>query len=180
MRRAQTMTPLAAVTAGALAGLAGTACLDGVRFLRQRRAGGQQDILAWEFPPVPTWDQAPEPGIVAKRVIEGFTQRPLPDRYAWLTSTVAHWAYGSSAAAAYGVLAGSARRPSPLYGLPFGAAVWLSGYVLLPQAGLYKPIWEYDLETLADDLTGHLAYGTGVGVTFWLASAAWRLTHRRA
>jgi hypothetical protein len=60
--------------------------------------------------------------------------------------------YGS-AAAAYGVLAGSLRRPHALYGLPFGAAVWASGYVVLPEAGLYKPIWEYDAKTLARDLT---------------------------
>jgi hypothetical protein len=64
----------------------------------------------------------------------------LPDRWAWLTSTVAHWAYGSSAAALYGILAGSLRRPHALYGVPFGAAVWASGYVVLPEAGLYKAL----------------------------------------
>jgi hypothetical protein len=56
------------------------------------------------------------------------------------------------------------------YGLPFGATVWASSYVVLPQAGLYKQIWEYDAKTLADDLTAHLAYGAGTGITFWLLS----------
>jgi hypothetical protein len=32
----------------------------------------------------------------------------------------------------------------------------MSGYVILPLAGLYKPIWEYDARTLADDLSAHL------------------------
>ena len=79
-----------------------------------------------------------------------------------------HWAYGSSAAALYGILAGSLRSPHAAYGLPFGAAVWVSGYVILPEGGLYKPIFEYDAKTLAWDLSGHLAYGAGTGVTFWL------------
>ena len=166
--RTHPMTPLAAVAAGLLAGAVGTVCLDTVQYLKYRRKGGKDGPLAWEFAPVDSWDQAPDPGQVAKRVIEGFTHRELPDRWAWLTSTIMHWAYGSSAAAGYGILAGSLRRPHPWYGLPFGAAVWATGYAVLPEAGLYRPIWAYDAKTLATDLGGHLAYGTGTGVTFWL------------
>lgn len=66
------------------------------------------------------------------------------------------------------MLVGSLRRPHPLYGVPFGAAVWVSDYLTLPAAGLYKPIWDYDSKTLAKDLGGHLAYGAGTGVAFWL------------
>ena len=147
--------------------------MDTVRYLRYRRAGGTDSPLAWEFGPVHSWEKAPDPGQAVKRLIEGFTQRKIPDGWAWLISTAAHWGYGSSAAAAYGVVAGSLRRPQPLYGLPFGAAVWGSSYVVLPQAGLYKPIWEYDAKTLAEDLTAHLAYGTGTGTAFWLVTKIW-------
>lgn len=91
------MTPLAAVVAGLLAGAAGTVCLDAVHYLKYRRAGGTDSLLAWEFAPVESWETAPDPGQVAKRVLEGFTQRKLPDRSAWLTSTIAHRAYGSAA-----------------------------------------------------------------------------------
>jgi hypothetical protein len=52
---------------------------------------------------------------VARRVLEGFTQRKLPDRSAWLTSTIAHWAYGSAAGAAYAIVAGSLPAPHPQY-----------------------------------------------------------------
>lgn len=168
--REHPMTPLAAVLGGLLAGAVGTACMDAVRYVRHRRAGGEESPLAWEFAPVDSWEKAPEPGQVGKRLIEGFTQRELPDRWAWLTSTVAHWCYGSAWAALYGVVAGSLRRPRALYGLPFGAAVWVAGYIVLPEAGLYKPIWEYDAKTLARDLSAHLAYGTGTGAAFWLAA----------
>ena len=46
-----------------------------------------------------------------------------------------HWSYGSALGAFYGVLAGSLRRPHALYGLPFGAVVWVSGYLILPAIG---------------------------------------------
>ena len=162
------MTPLAAIVGGLLAGAIGTVSMDTVRYVKYHREGGHDSPLAWEFGPVDSWEQAPDPGQVTKRLIEGFTQREIPDRWAWLTSTLTHWAYGSAAGALYGVLAGSMRRPHALYGLPFGATVWVSGYVVLPEAGLYKPIWEYDAKTLASDLSAHLAYGAGTGAAFWL------------
>ena len=110
----------------------GTASVDTVRYLMHRRAGDKESPLAWEFAPVDTWEQAPEPGQVAKGVIEGFTKRILPGRWAWLLSTAAHWGYGSSAGAAYGIVAGSLGRPNALYGLPFGAAVFAGDYIALP------------------------------------------------
>ena len=168
------ITPLAAVAAGVLSGAVGTIGLDTVHYLKYRRAGGAEGPLAWEFAPVDTWEKAPAPGQVAKRVIEGFTQRELPDRSAWVGSTIAHWAYGSLAAGLYGVVAGSLRKPRVLYGLPFGAAVWAGGYVLLPVAGLYEPIWKYDARTLAWDLGAHLTYGAGTGTAFWLLTRLWR------
>ena len=168
--RKNLMTPLAAMTAGMLAGAAGTVCLDAVHYLKYRRGGGTDSPLAWEFAPVESWETAPDPGQVAKRVLEGFTQRKLPDRSAWLTSTIAHWAYGSAAGAAYGILAGSLPTPHPQYGVPFGAAVFAGDYIALPAAGLYKPIWDYDAKTVAWDLGAHLAYGAGTGIAFWLLS----------
>jgi hypothetical protein len=47
------------------------------------------------------------------------------------------------------------------------------GYVVLPEGGIYKPIWEYDAKTLARDLSAHLAYGTGPGAAFWLFAKLW-------
>ena len=162
------LTPLAAVVAGLLAGAAGTASMDTARYVMYRRAGGPDSPLTWEFGPVESWEKAPDPGQAVRRLIEGFTQRSIPDRWAWFVSTAAHWGYGSAAGAAYGVLAGSRPRPRARYGPPFGAAVWAASYVVLPAAGLYRPIWEYDAKTLAKDLSAHLAYGTGTGVAFWL------------
>ena len=104
--RKHPLTPLAAVAAGLLAGAVGTVGLDAVHYLKQRRAGGTQSPLAWEFAPVDSWETAPDPGLAARRVIEGFTQRKLSDRWAWPVSTAAHWAYGSAAVATHGIAAG--------------------------------------------------------------------------
>jgi hypothetical protein len=169
--RKNPMTPLAAVAAGLLAGAAGTVCLDAVHYLKYRRTGGTDSALAWEFAPVETWETAPDPGQVARRLLEGFTQRKLPDRSAWLISTIAHWSYGSAAGAAYAIVAGSLPAPHPRYGVPYGAAVFAGDYIALPIGGLYKPIWQYDARTLAWDLGAHLAYGAGTGTAFWLLAS---------
>ena len=168
MGKKRALTPLGAVIGGFLAGTAGTVALDAWGYLRYKQGGGTDSPLAWEFPKVETWDQAPAPGQVAPRVIEGFTQKPLPDRYANLVSAIMHWGYGSANGAAYGVVAGSLRRPTPEAGLPFGVAVWLTGYAVLPLGGLYQPIWKYDVKTLAEDLGGHLCFGATTGTVFWL------------
>jgi hypothetical protein len=164
----QPTSPLTAVASGFLAGAAGTVGMDTVRYLVSLRGGAKESPLRWEFPPIESWNDAPDPGQVARRVIEGFTQRKLPDRWAWRISAVAHWCYGSLWGSLYGVVAGSVRSPDPVYGLPFGATVWASGYAVLPEGGLYKPIWEYDSQTLARDLGAHLAYGAVTGTAFWL------------
>jgi hypothetical protein len=166
--RKHPLTPLTAVVAGLLAGGVGTVCLDTLQYLKYRRAGGTESPLAWEFAPIDSWETAPVPGQVAKRLIEGFTQRKLPERSAWPISTAMHWTYGSAAGVAYGVVAGSLPTPRPVYGVPFGAALFANDYIALPVAGLYQPIWKYDAKTLAWDLAGHLAYGTGTAATFWL------------
>jgi hypothetical protein len=80
--RRQPLTPLAAVVGGILATAVGTVCMDAVRYVRYRRDGGEDTPLEWEFAPADSWAQAPDPGQVGKRVIEGFTQRELPDRWA--------------------------------------------------------------------------------------------------
>jgi hypothetical protein len=38
-------------------------------------------------------------------------------------------------------------------------------------ARLYKPIWEYDAKTLAEDLTAHLVYGFATATAMRLLSA---------
>jgi hypothetical protein len=166
-----TLTPVGAAARGLVAGAAGTAAMDAFLFARYRRNGGTSSAEDWELSEgVSSWEEAPAPAQVGRRLIEGLFDLKLPPTSARLVNNVTHWAFGMSAGAQYGIVAGSLHRPRILYGLPFGAAVWGSGYVVLPAAKLYQPIWKYDAKTLAKDLSAHLVYGVATAGVLRLLS----------
>jgi hypothetical protein len=153
-----------------VAGTVGTLAMDTLLYVRYRREDGKSGFLRWEFSSdVRSWDQAPAPAHVGKRLYEGLFQRELPDDRAALVNNVMHWGYGILNAVPYAVVAGSASVPKVRYGAPFGAGVWATSYVVLPAAGLYKPLWHYDARVLAKDLGAHLVYGLTTAAVFRLA-----------
>jgi hypothetical protein len=161
------MTPVSALIRGLLAGAVGTTAMDLLLFTRYRRGGGTDRLPAWEFSAAVTdWNAAPAPAQVGRRLVEGLFQRRLPDGRAALVNNITHWGFGVLAGAQYGLLAGSLRRPRVVYGFAFGTAVWATGYVVLPAAGLYQPITEYDRATLSRDLTAHLLFGAATAAAF--------------
>jgi Protein of unknown function (DUF1440) len=161
LSRRTAVTPLGAIGRGLIAGAAGTLAMDVVWYVRYRRGGGKKQFLAWEFSSgLSSWQEAPVPGQVGKRLFEGLFQKKLPPQRAALVSNIMHWAYGMLNGALYGIAAESLGQPRTWYGLPFGASVWAVDYAVLPAAGLYKPMREYDRETLTKDLSAHLVYGT--------------------
>jgi hypothetical protein len=165
------LTPVGAVVRGLLAGAVGTAAMDAVLFARYRRGGGESRFKDWEFSAgLSSWEDAPAPAQVGKRLWEGLFQVELPPTRARLVNNVTHWAYGVLWGAVYGIGAGSVPKQKVSYGLPFGALVWAGDYVILPAAKLYKPIWEYRAKTLAKDLSAHLAYGLGTATALRLLS----------
>jgi hypothetical protein len=167
----KTLTPLGGIARGLVAGAVGTAAMDALLFARYRRGGGESGFDAWEFSSgISSWEQAPAPAQVGKRLVEGLFARELPAGRAALVNNVTHWAFGIFGGVQYGIVAGSLRSPRVAYGLPFGASVWAGGYVVLPAAGLYQPIWEYDRTTLAKDLSAHLVYGLSTAMAFRLLS----------
>ena len=170
--RTSSITPLGAVARGLVAGGVGTVAMDALWFVRYRRGGGRSNFASWEFSSgVCSWDQAPAPARVGKRLVEGLFQRELSPRREPLVNNITHWGYGMLGGAQYGLLAESLSFPRVRYGLPFGAAVWASSYVVLPAAKLYRPIWEYDLKTLAKDLTAHLVYGVSTAAALRLLTS---------
>jgi hypothetical protein len=155
-----TLTPVGAVVRGLVAGAAGVTAMDASLFGRYRAAGGTEGPKKWEFSEgLSGWHDAPAPALVGKRLVEGLFQIEIPPSRAPLVNNVTHWTYGILAGAAYGIVAGSLSNRRISYGLPFGAAVWAASYAVLPAAKLYKPIWEYDPKTLANDLSVHIVYG---------------------
>jgi hypothetical protein len=162
------VTALSSMVRGVEAAADGTLAMDSLLYRRYRREGGETPFLAWESSEsVQSWDDAPAPALVAKKFLERVLKRDVPPRYARMLNNLTHWGFGLAAGAGYGLLVGS-RKSRPWYGVPFGVAVWASGYVVLPQLGVYKQIWEYDLETLAKDLSAHLVFGTATAAAYSL------------
>jgi hypothetical protein len=164
-------TPVGAVIRGLLAGAVGTAAMDAFMFARYRRGGGESSAFEWESAAgLAGWEEAPAPAQVGKRLVEGLFQIELPADRARLVNNVMHWGYGIANGVPFGLVAGSLPAPRIRYGVPFGAAVWAGDYVILPAAGLYEPIWKYDVKTLADDLSAHLVYGLAAAAALRLLS----------
>jgi hypothetical protein len=160
-----------AAARGVAASALGTLAMDVFIFRRYRRGGGSSGFAAWESSAgLAAWDDAPAPAKVGKRMVETVTRRELSPRWARTVNNVTHWGYGMSAGAPFGLAARAIGAERLRYGLPFGAGVWATGYAVLPALGVYRPIWEYDLETLGKDLEAHLVYGLGTAAALRVLS----------
>lgn len=163
----RTVSPLGAIARGAIAGAIGTLAMDLVWYARYRRGGGDQAFQEWEFSaPADDWEKAPAPAQIARRVYRAALKRDLPADRIPLANNVTHWWYGSAGGELFGILVGSLPGTSPAAGLAWGAILWATSYALLAPAGIYRPIWEYDAQTLWKDLSAHLAYGLALGAAF--------------
>ena len=153
---------------GALAGAAGTAAMDLVLYRRYQRGGGEDSLWQWEFAGgVTNWDQASAPG-QSRREAGALRHGPAtPGRLGA--------AHDQPDALGHGHQLGRSVRsrwPAPtsrlglLRALALGPTAWLASYVILPLFKVYKPIWEYDAQTLGDDLSAHLVFGTATSAVF--------------
>jgi hypothetical protein len=154
------MSLLAATSRASIAGAIGTLAMDLVWYSRYRRGGGSDGFPTWEFTGgLESWDDAPAPAQVARKLVKRVLARDIPVERAGLANNVMHWGYGVGWATLLGLLA--RRVPTPVWrGPAFGALVWGSDYVTLPLLDIYEPIWTYDRKTLSQDLSAHLVYGT--------------------
>jgi hypothetical protein len=152
---------------GALAGAVGTAGMDLVLYLRYRRDGGQDSVWRWEFAQdVTSWDRASAPGHLGEKIERIVTRQRPPDTWARGTTNLVHWATGIGWGLQYAALSTRTSSHPVLRALGLGPAAWLASYAILPLAKVYRPIWQYDAPTLADDLTAHLVFGTTTSAVF--------------
>ncbi len=162
--------PLAAVGRGLLAGVVGTAAMTGWQELSMKIRSDDDDGGGGGEEPDDPWEQASAPAQVGRRIIEGVFHRDASPELIPLLTQGMHWAYGTGWGAVYGVVAGSAGHRRPLrHGITFGAGVWAMSYLQLVPMGLYQPPWRYPPEELAMDLSYHLVYGVGTGLSFAFA-----------
>jgi hypothetical protein len=136
-------------------------------YARYRREGGNDSLWQWEFAGnVTSWDQASAPGQLGAKLERYVTGRPPPARWARTTTNLVHWVTGIGWGIQYGVLAGKSRKHQRVLALALGPSAWLSSYAILPLAKVYKPIWEYDARTLAQDLSAHMVFGNATARAF--------------
>jgi hypothetical protein len=118
----------------------------------------------------PSWDDAPAPALVARRLIEGVFRREVPPSRIGLLTNATHWAYGTAWGGAYGVLRDSVRLPAPSLGALFGLNVWGTSYLTLVPMGIYRPPWRYPPAEIGLDVSYHLVYGAGVAGAYRVAA----------
>jgi hypothetical protein len=162
-----------AIVAGAASGVVGTAAMDLLWYERYRREGGKDSFWKWEFGDgIKDWDEASAPGQLGRKV-EGFLlRRRPPQTWARSTTNLVHWATGAGWGLQFGLIVSKASRRRWMLGLSLGPAAWLSSYVVLPLAKVYKPIWDYDPRTLEKDLSAHMVYGVATGIAFSVVTRA--------
>lgn len=137
------------------AGLVGTSWMTAAQELTGPGGGGAG----------PSWDDAPAPAQLARKVLGGFGYEPPASWIPFLTHAM-HWGYGTSLGTVYGLVRGPAARGTITEGLAFGLAAWAASYVEFVPLGIYEPPWTYDAKSIAPDVGYHLAFGVGVATAF--------------
>ena len=149
------------------AGAVGTFAMDAVLYRRYRRGGGTDRPFDWEFSAgVKTWEDVSAPGLVGKDVLQRLRGHEPPPEWARSVQNTVHWATGVGWSIPLALVVPQRKRAAWMWGVAIGSIAWLSSYVVLPFAKIYKPIWDYDAKTLADDFSAHLVYGVTIGTLF--------------
>ena len=99
---------LRSIIRGVAAGVVGTLALDAWVYLGYRRGGGDDAFPAWETSAgLDSWENAPAPALVAKKVLEVMLGHEVPPRYARALNDATHWGFGVANGGLYGLLVGS-------------------------------------------------------------------------
>lgn len=155
------------VARGLASGLVGTTTMTAWQELSARLLSGDGDGAAAPPPAAridERWAEAPAPAQVARLLSLRLLRRDIPVARIGVATNVMHWATGIGWGTVYGLATERPRSPALPAGLAFGALVWALSYAQLVPLGIYEPPWRYSPKVLAEDLSYHLAYGTGVGV----------------
>ena len=151
-----------AIWKGAIAGLAGG--LVGSWSMNQFQAGvsrlsrATSEGGAGSSPSPPQEDDATVRA--ASAILESAVDRELTQDEKKIAGPVIHYAFGSTMGALYGAAAEIAPAAGKVWGLPFGAVLWLGADEIgVTAAGLSRPPGEVPASTHASALAAHLVYG---------------------
>lgn len=106
-------------------------------------------------------------GLLTRQPPRIITEQTVPIRSETgmtLATIVAHLSYGAAAGAVWGLLA-PRRLSGPIAGAVYGAVLWVCSYEgWVPAAGILPPAHRDNRKRVVTMLTGHLVYGTVLGV----------------
>lgn len=154
---------VATLARGAVAGAVGTLAMDLLWYGRHRRSGGEADFTEWEFTHAESVDEAGAPAQFADTVADAVGV-VVPDEHAGTVNDAVHWATGVANGIGHALVNGN--RNPVLGGVLTGAGAFANSYAILGALGIYEPAWEYDAETLREDLGAHLVYGLATGLAY--------------
>lgn len=155
---------LTRIAKGVVAGVVGTLAMDLVWYRRYRRGGGEDGFAEWEFATTTnSFEEAAAPGRVGEKLAETVGV-DLPDEWAGMTTNVMHWLTGVSYGIGHGLLhdgRGLVRSAATT-----GVGAFAGSYATMGAMGVYEPIWEYDRDTLLEDLSAHLSFGLATALAY--------------
>ena len=155
------------------AGAVGTFAMDALLYRRYRSSGGTEHPLDWEFSAgVKTWEDVSSPGLVGRDVLQRLWGQEVPQEWARSVQNTVHWATGVGWCMPLALLVPRGKCVAWICGVSIGPIAWLTSYIVLPLAKVYKPIWDYDAKTLAEDFSAHLVYGLTIGALLAVAEKA--------
>lgn len=158
------MSMLSRTINGVVAGAVGTVAMDLLWYRRYRQDGGDADFRSWEFATsTSSFEEAGAPGKVAQKIATAVGEE-LPQESAGTATNVMHWLTGAGYGIGHALL--HHRRGVLLGGALTGLAAFGNSYAGLGALGIYKPIWQYDGDTLQKDLGAHLVFGAATVLAY--------------
>jgi hypothetical protein len=164
------MSPLKAITAGLVGGVAGAWAMNGFQRMAERARGGRE--VTGAAPGALRHGRGPQPAQAERDASDDATARavstvvePVIDRRLRLEErqrlgALAHLAFGAASGALYALTAESWPRATVLAGVPFGVAVWaLADEGVVPLLGLSRGPRTQPPSVLAYGLASHFVYG---------------------
>jgi hypothetical protein len=156
-------TLLSRAARGLGAGVIGTTTMTAWQGVSAKLQGSSAD--GNDSKPADPWAEAPAPAKVGRLILHAFGYDAPANKIGLLTN-IMHWGYGITWGAVYGAVMGEAVHERPLArGLAFATSLWVMSYIELVPLGIYEPPWDYSPQVLAFDLSYHLAYGIGLGLS---------------
>ena len=160
------MSALSSSIRGVGASAAGTLAMDALLYRRYRGGGGRPRSSVGDLDGVGSWDGAPAPALVAKRVLETVTKHDVPSRYA-RTSTTSRTGVSVSPPGRPTGCARVAQAQRLVRAAVRGRG--LGRRIRRPAGARRLPAdRKYGLKTVEKDLSAHLVFGAATAATYRL------------